>query len=81
MKDLSLLITGFTCAALLLSGCAEKKRDSRAAIVVKTIPDKADVTLMKQQIGPTPCGCRLPAGIYLLKIEKPNHETCWEQVS
>ena len=68
MKSLNLLIS-IGCALLLLFGCAEKKRDVRAVLTVKSIPDKAVITL-KGHKSATPCVCRLPQGNYLLKIEK-----------
>lgn len=79
MKSLNLLIS-IGCALLLLFGCAEKKRDNRAVLTVKSIPDKAVITLRGQQSA-TPCVCRLPQGNYLLKIEKKNHEPVWKMVS
>ena len=79
MKSLNLLIS-IGCALFLLFGCAEKKRDVRAVLTVKSIPDKAVITLKGHQ-STTPCVCRLPQGNYLLKIEKKNHEPVWKMVS
>lgn len=74
-----LILCGF--AAMILSGCAEKKRDPRAVLVLKSVPDKASVTFMGRPPVKTPCGFKLPAGNYLLKIEKENHEPVWRMVS
>jgi len=80
-KFVSFHLILFLAVTLLFTGCERKKEDTRAILRINSTPAGAAVTLLNQEQGKTPYGCRIRAGNYLVKLTRPGYYPVWKTVS
>ena len=80
-KFVSFHLILFLAVTLLFTGCERKKEDTRAILRINSTPEGAAVTLLNQEQGKTPYGCRIRVGNYLVKLTRPGYYPVWKTVS
>ena len=66
---------------LLAAGCKKQSVDLRASVQFNSTPEGASIFLGDRELGKTPCNGKLPAGTYIFKFVKTNHQPAWEKLS
>ena len=75
-----LLPSIFAGILLLFSACDSKPQDPRAAIVIQTIPEGAEISISGKDCGKAPVKGRILPGSILIKAEMPGYDPVWRNV-